>query len=144
MARIIHPRSLRPPKRSRWWSTLIAGAAVGAAAAWLVLRRERPTLDDEADELSPRPLGAPKQPDLDAMTARLRAHPGAQGLRLRSLGGGILELVGSAEAELDVSALLATLAAEPRVSVVVNRVWMPEAPQPGEDGDTQTRAPSSP
>jgi len=40
-----------------------------------------------------------------------------------SLGGGILELVGSATDQLDLPAVLDTLATEPGVSVVVNRVW---------------------
>lgn len=59
------------------------------------------------------------------MSARLGRVAGAEGLRLKSLGGGILELVGSAGPELDLPALLTVLAGEPRVSVVVNRVWTP-------------------
>jgi hypothetical protein len=123
MARTIRPRSAG---RTRWWSSLIVGAAVGAVAAWVVLRGMG---GDEAAEPTdpPRPRGAPREPDLDAMAARLRSVPGAQELRLRSLGGGILELVGSATAELDVPALLHALASQPHVSVVVNRVWTPNS-----------------
>ena len=63
------------------------------------------------------------EPDVEAMTTRLRERAGAGGLRVRSLGQGILELVGTAHEEADVHSLLDFLAAEPGVSVVVNRVW---------------------
>ena len=100
---------------------MLVGAAVGAVAAWLLLRGGA-----ETETAHAQPRGAPKEPDLDAMTARLGRVPGTKDLRLRSLGGGILELVGSASSALDVPALLAALAMEPRVTVVVNRVWTPD------------------
>jgi hypothetical protein len=62
-------------------------------------------------------------PDLEALVARMRARAGTEGLEVRSLGGGILELVGSAPDDLDLPALLQELAAETGVTVVVNRVW---------------------
>jgi hypothetical protein len=127
MARIIRTRRA-PARRSDWWSAVIAGAAVGAVAAWVALRVTR---SDEPTETEPaRSRGAGQEPDLETMTARLRRVAGAQELRLRSLGGGILELVGSASEGLDVPALLHALASEPHVSVVVNRVWTPDPPEP--------------
>lgn len=125
MARIIRSR----PAPSPWWSTLIAGVAVGAVAAWLVLRGSG---DEETLQPSgrTRPRRAVREPDVERLIAMLREIPGAAELRLRSLGGGILELVGTAGAELDVAALLSALAAEPRVSVVVNRVWPPDPSAP--------------
>ena len=102
---------------------MLVGAAVGAVAAWLLLRGGAETEPAQA-----QPRGTAKEPDLDAMTARLSRVAGTEDLRLRSLGGGILELVGSASSSLDVPALLAALAMEPRVSVVVNRVWTPDSP----------------
>ena len=62
-------------------------------------------------------------PDLAAITERLRAHAGTEQLVVRSLGGGILELVGSATDQLDLPAVLDAFATEPGVSVVVNLVW---------------------
>jgi hypothetical protein len=127
MTRII--RSRRSADRPQWWSTVLVGAALGAVAAWLVLRGGA-----EAEPAPAQPRGTPREPDLDAMAARLARVPGTGELRLRSLGGGILELVGSAAPNLDVPALLAALAMEPRVTVVVNRVWTPDAPgAPGVD-----------
>lgn len=123
MPRIVRTRH---PTRARWWSSLVAGAALGALGAWFVLRSSRQ--QSAPDPLArPRSRGPQREPDLEAMNARLRERAGAHDLELRSLGGGILELVGTAGAELDVPALLAALAAEPRVSVVVNRVWTPDS-----------------
>ena len=102
---------------------MIVGAALGAVAAWLVMRG-----GTEAETAPAQPRGTTREPDLDAMAARLSRVPGTADLRLRSLGGGILELVGSASPDLDVPALLAALAMEPRVAVVVNRVWTPDSP----------------
>lgn len=116
------PRIVRRPPRARLWPSLVAGAALGAIGVWLVLR----SLPDEgASDRGARPRAAGREPDLDAMSARLGRVAGAEGLRLQSLGGGILELVGSAGSEFDLSALLTVLATEPGVSVVVNRVWTP-------------------
>jgi hypothetical protein len=145
MARIIRHRS-RAPERSHWWPSVLTGVAVGAVAAWVVLRGMR---GQEAAEPAAPPRGPAKEPDLDKMAARLRGVAGAQDLKLRSLGGGILELVGSASVELDVPALLHALASEPRVSVVVNRVWTPESPEPSpleaaDSGDPSASTPSAP
>ena len=127
MTRIIRTRALE--RDSQRWATLIAGAAVGALAAWAIVRGRRASEAAAPGEPTHR-RGRTEEPDLDAMTTRLRRVPGAQGLRLRSLGGGILELVGSASSGLDIPALLHALASEPRVSVVVNRVWTDPAPAP--------------
>ena len=137
MARIIRTRASE--RGSNRWATLIAGAAVGALAAWAIVRGRRASEVAEPGE-STRRRGGTEEPDLGAMTTRLRRVPGADGLRLRSLGGGILELVGSASSGLDIPALLHALASEPRVSVVVNRVWTDPEPTPidslGPDGSS--------
>ena len=136
MPRIVRRRALRSPL----WPSVILGAALGAVGAWFVLRGSR--AEPATDPLAPpRPRRAPSEPDLEAMSERLRRLAGADGLRLRSLGGGILELVGTAGADLDVPALLAALAAEPRVSVVVNRAWTPESMDP-DDPSASASAPA--
>ena len=130
MPRLIHNRSTR----TRWWPSLVVGATLGAIGVWLVLRSGSDELAAEgAEPERPRTRGGGREPDLDALNARVRSLAGAEALRLRSLGGGILELVGSAAAGLDVRALLKQLAAEPRVSVVVNRVWTPDSMDPVAD-----------
>ena len=113
------------------WPLWIAGVALGELAIWIFLR---PRADREgvpfgvsqALSTTPARLAAARArpvPDLAAITERLRAHAGTEQLVVRSLGGGILELVGSATDQLDLPAVLDELATEPGVSVVVNRVW---------------------
>ena len=117
------------------WPLLVAGALAGALASVLLLRSRSedgdgpspagPSVTDATAAPAPRRglRRAPVPPDLAAIAERLHARPGTQDLQLRSLGGGILELVGSAPDELDLAATLQALADEPNVSVVVNRVW---------------------
>ena len=102
-------RIIRTVRASSHWSQLLGGAALGGLAAWLVLRARRSS--------------PPPELDLEGLTDRLLDRAGADGLRLRALGKGIIEVVGSAGAELDLPELLAALGAQPGVSVVVNRVW---------------------
>jgi hypothetical protein len=136
MARIVRHRP--STDRSHWWSSVLVGATLGAVAAWLVLRGGR-----EAAETASAPRrGRSREPDLETMTARLARVAGTEQLRLRSLGGGILELVGSASPALDVPALLAALAMEPRVTVVVNRVWTPDAVGAAGNEDPESSGPA--
>jgi hypothetical protein len=134
MPKIVRARS----HSSDWLPAVLMGAAVGAAALWL-LRREPsaapaglrpgdPGFTDDGD--SPRPLARRERKrgpsvDASALTARLHERPGTADLRVQSLGQGIVELVGSAGADLDLGALIKALADEPGVTVVVNRVWTP-------------------
>ena len=114
------------------WPLWVAGAVAGVLASWILLRRTAlgagatagPALAGDRP-VPPRPRERGATADLDAISERLHARPGTDDLRVRSLGGGILELVGSAADELDLKAVLDALAAEPGVSVVVNRVWTP-------------------
>jgi hypothetical protein len=124
------------------WPLWVAGALAGVLASWLVLR----TRDGEATDPGrappvgklrerwssvPRPrTRSTPTPDLTGIEERLRLRPGTQELRVRSLGGGILELVGSAPDDLDLPALLEALAAEAGVSVVVNRAWTSRSATP--------------
>lgn len=88
------------------------------------------TLDGLAS-VRERVLGSPEV-DLIGLQLRLDALPGGQEIRVRDLGDGIVEVVGSAPDAESVEALVSILADEPGVDVVVNRVWTPEsaAPQP--------------
>jgi hypothetical protein len=116
------------------WPLWVAGAVAGVLASWILLRRTAlgagaaagPALAVPRERpVPPRPRVRGATPDLDAISERLHARPGTDDLRVRSLGGGILELVGGAADELDLKAVLDALVAEPGVSVVVNRVWTP-------------------
>jgi len=109
------------------WPLWVAGALAGVLASWLVLR---PRAREATGPGSAAPTGKVRErwssaptPDLTGIEERLRARSGTEELRVRSLGGGILELVGSAPDDLDLPALLEALAAEAGVSVVVNRAW---------------------
>ena len=115
------------------------GAAVGVAAWWLMLRRDEPRTDLDERALADQDLAAVRpavrrerrranrEINLDALAGRLRSHGGTEHLRVRSLGQGIIELVGNAAGPLDVPTVIKALAEEPGVSVVVNRVWTPES-----------------
>src|SRR5690606_26156273 len=80
-------------------------------------------------------------PDLDAIMARLRARPGTEALRVRSPGGGILELVGSAPDELDLPAVLDALAGAPGGSRGAHRAGTSRSAAPWAAGP---RAPGVP
>src|SRR5688500_7395659 len=95
------------------WPLWVAGALAGVLASWLVLRPRagegpdagtapRPAKPRERWGSVPRPrVRTAPAPDLAGIEERLRARPGTEDLRVRSLGGGILELVGSAPDDLD-------------------------------------------
>ena len=135
MPMIVRARSFT----SHWWPQLLMGAVFGAGVSWLAVRRRargradpdegarRESNARERPRLRARLKRVHVEPDLVALTARLREWPGAEKLRMRSFGQGICELVGSAGGELDIAALIRVLAAEPGVNTVVNRVWTPES-----------------
>ena len=116
---------------SHWWQSLLMGAVFAAGVSWLAARgRARRSTDPEdrgRSTLRAKLKRAHVEPDLDALTARLRAWPGAEELHMRSFGQGICELVGSAGEELDIAALIRAMATEPGVKAVVNRVWTSES-----------------
>ena len=87
---------------------LVMGALFGAGISWFAVRKREDF-------------------DLDTLTEMLQSWPGAEELYVRSFGQGICELVGSASGELDIAALVQSLASEPGVSAVVNRVWTVES-----------------
>lgn len=104
--------------RSRWrdaWDAALDGASGGIAAARQLVAAEAVELD--ADELQERVAG------MACSTA----------CRVRLLGTGIVEVVGSCASDEDARALLDALAAEPGVEVVVNRVWTPTSGGPDDD-----------
>lgn len=126
------PKLIRtPPAPPARWPLWVAGAALGALASWAVVNRRDSPLETgraaSAGAVGGGRLGGLARsrpaPDLNAIAARLRQRPGAGSLRVHSLGGGILELVGSAPDELDLEAVIDALATEPGVTVVVNRAW---------------------
>jgi hypothetical protein len=128
------PNVIRTRTASSRWPLWVAGALAGALASWVVMRPRAGeagtatttaarALKERWSPPRPRARAAVPTPDLAAITERLHARPGTAQLRVRSLGGGILELVGSAPDELDLPALLDELAAAAGVSVVVNRAW---------------------
>ena len=113
---------------SHLWPSLLVGAVFGAGVSWLAVSgRFRRRADPDDRGLLARLKRRQVEPDLDALAALLRAWPGAEELRMKSFGEGILELVGSGGEELDIAALIRVLAAEPGVSAVVNRVWNAES-----------------
>ena len=107
--------------------------------SWLALRRdEAGAAVDQRDVAAREPAVERRtvrrerrsrhtEVDAGALAVRLRALPGTEALRVHSLGQGIVELVGSAAGSLDVPGVIKTLADQPGVSVVVNRVWTPES-----------------
>jgi hypothetical protein len=116
--------------RSERWPLWIAGALAGVLASLLLLRPRASGAGEPRSSATPSARDArgarghrTAPPDLSAITERMRSREGTQGLSVRSLGGGILEVVGDAPDELDLPAVLQALAAEPGVSVVVNRAW---------------------
>jgi hypothetical protein len=127
------PNVIRTRTASELWPLWVAGAVAGVLASWILLRRTALGAGAAAGPASESERPIPPRararsvpsPDLLAIAGRLHARPGTDDLRVRSLGGGILELVGNAADELDLKAALDSVAAEPGVSVVVNRVWTP-------------------
>lgn len=95
----------------RWFGTAVLGAATGALA-WLAVR-ELPNGDGDVE------------PDLDHLRRRLAAVAGPDAIRLRTLGPGIVELVGRVDRADVVPALLAEASETEGVEVVVNRLWSP-------------------
>lgn len=110
----------RPPRRdgagpgpwARAWDEAVEGAAAGLESARHLVRPHA-------------------EPDVQDLEERLAMIGGAEGCRIRALGPGIVEVVGSAEDEATLQAVLDTVAGEPGVDVVVNRVWTPSSSAPG-------------
>jgi hypothetical protein len=113
-----------------WWPPLLMGALFGAGVSWLAVRRRARRHTDPEDRarresnararptLCARLKRVQVEPDLVALTARLRAWPGAEEVRVRSFCQAICELVGSAGGGLYVADL---------IRVLTNRVWTPES-----------------
>ena len=126
------------------WLAFAAGIAAGLAGGILLGRRtERspgmPSLARAWEGASRRMeamaegLREPLPVDLEALRARLAALPGGEGLRLRALTEGIVEVVGTAPDAERARAVLDVLSREPGVRAVVNRVWTPSSAAPGDD-----------
>jgi len=115
------PRAAREGRTiGEGWSSALEGAARGLAAA-----RER---------LGLKP-GEATEPDPGALAATLVDRPGAEGVRVRDLGGGIVEVYGTAPGADVVDGILRAVTEVPGVLVVVNRVWTPASrgrPAPSE------------
>jgi len=75
-----------------------------------------------------RVLGpGPSRLDLGRLRAHLHEVPGGERVRLRDLGGGIVEALGEAPDADAVERVLSRLREEPGVAVVVNRIWTESA-----------------
>ena len=100
--------SSRPTASLRWLAVATLGLTL-AGVGWLVARSREADGDDRLR--------------LASLRRRLRRMAGTARIRVRSLGGGIVELVG----ELDDSDLASRLREEAAqtegVEVVVNRLW---------------------
>jgi hypothetical protein len=126
-------------------TTLVGGASLGLALAWLVSRdrsRGAPVVRAPSAEGSERALGrwssavdslrgerlrAPRAPDLDldGLRVALASIPGTEQIHLRHLGGGIVEALGAAPDPATVHQVLTVLRMGAGVTVVVNRIWTP-------------------
>lgn len=135
-----------PPPRTAWWWPFAAGVATGAAMAGAFLAGRRsgaasalPPLSRAWEGASRRmsamaeTLREPSAFDADAVRSRLDRLPGSEGLRLRVLTDGILEVVGTAPDAERARAILDALSKEPGVRAVVNRVWTPSSAAPADD-----------
>jgi hypothetical protein len=71
------------------------------------------------------------EPDPEALADALARCPGSDGVAVRTLGNGIVEVVGDAPDDDVVEVILAALADVPGVDAVVNRVWTPSSASPG-------------
>lgn len=97
-----------PAEVESWRDRALAGAAWG--------------LDRARDLLTkPPPL------DLVDLERRVAALPAGRRVRVRVLGSGIVEVVGSAPDDEAARVVLETVEAAPGVEVVVNRVWTPSS-----------------
>ena len=105
-------KGLRSHKLMSRLSILVAGAAAGAAAVWLLSQRRTRA-------------AATRGPDLRSMQDRLSELPECEGVRLRDLGDGIVEAFGSAPHADAVSKALAVLKDQAGAVFVVNRIWTP-------------------
>lgn len=126
------------------WLVFAAGVAAGFAGS-LLLRRHTgtpatlPRLSRAWEDASRRleamteTLREPEPLDLDAVQRTLDGLPGGQGLRLRILTDGILEVVGTASDVEQARRVLDALSREPGVRAVVNRVWTPSSASPDDD-----------
>ncbi|HEX9885215.1 MAG TPA: hypothetical protein VGA70_01945 [Longimicrobiales bacterium] len=72
--------------------------------------------------------------DAEALAEALGGLPGADAVAVRVLGEGIVEVVGEASDDGTARDLLAAVAREAGVEVVVNRVWTPSSASPGLSG----------
>lgn len=149
--------SVSAPAPLPWWMPFLAGAAAGLAAGVVLGGRGRgagahpgddpdaggggraPRADEDpwterawtgavrsleqARELLSRPVPL----DLGALRRRVETLPSGEGVRVRILGDGIVEVVGSAADAAAARALLDAVAEEPGVEIVVNRVWTPSS-----------------
>ena len=76
---------------SHLWPSLLVGAVFGAGVSWLAVSgRFRRRADPDDRGLLARLKRRQVEPDLDALAALLRAWPGAEELRMKSFGEGIL------------------------------------------------------
>jgi hypothetical protein len=94
------------------FSILVAGVSVGAMAVWLLSQRN--------GRIAKR-----RGTDLGLLEGALAQIPECRGVRLRDLGGGIIEAFGSApdaEAASRATAVLRELCGS---GYVVNRIWTP-------------------
>lgn len=127
-----------------WWLSFAAGVAAGLAGGILLGRRPAgavPLPDftgawKGASRRLEAVAGALREGpamDLEAIRTRLAGMAGGEGLRLRELTDGILEVVGTAPDAETAREVLAALGREPGVRAVVNRVWTPSSASPADD-----------
>ncbi len=127
------------PSQGPWWPTFAAGLATGMLSGLILARRPGRALARAWKGASRRvdamrdALQESEPLDLPALRARLAGMDGAEGLQLRDLADGILEVVGTAPDADSAAAIVDALSREPGVRVVVNRVWTPSSTAPGED-----------
>lgn len=72
---------------------------------------------------------APQAVDVEALSRRLRALPGGEGVTVRLLDSGIVEVTGDAAAEEHARVFLDAVAEEAGVKVVLNRIWLRDTPE---------------
>lgn len=108
--------------RWTWWAAATAGLLLGAGG-WLLLRQ----LETDGR----------RRPRLWAVRGRVSKLAGAGRVRVRHLGGGIVELVGRIDDPELVSALVEEASRVEGVQVVLNRLWSVDraVPDRSESGD---------
>lgn len=135
-----------------WWPPFLAGTAAGLLASVLV-RRDRGAARDHGPGTLDRLAGAldeamegvsggissarswvrgREEADPDRLQVRLEQLPCGDDCRVRSLGDGIVEVVGTCGSEEMARELIGAVSAEPGVEVVVNRVWTPSSSAPAD------------